>query len=94
MPPGGYGSIPSGAGVIPDPLHGFETVRQIYDLAAGEGTLKKYTVPILWDEKVCIYAQRALKPHSCCVASVVVVVEVVAVVEVVFLSSLSLLVFL
>lgn len=53
LPPGGHGSIPSGAGVIPDPLHGFKTVRQIYELAVEEGTLKKYTVPILWDEKVC-----------------------------------------
>lgn len=52
MPPGGHGSIPSGAGAIPDPLHGFKTVRQIYELAVGEGTMKKFTVPILWDEKV------------------------------------------
>lgn len=27
-------------------------VRDIYDMAVGPGTLKKYTVPILWDEKV------------------------------------------
>lgn len=52
MPPGGYGSVPAGAGIVPDPLHGFKTVRQIYELAVGEGVLKKYTVPILWDEKV------------------------------------------
>eukprot|EP00903_Cladosiphon_okamuranus_P005623 g5592.t1 len=51
VPPSGHGSIPSGAGAIPDPLHDFKTVRQIYELAVGEGTLKKYTVPILWDEK-------------------------------------------
>lgn len=52
VPPGGYGSVPSGAGVVPDPLHDFKTVRQIYEMAVGEGALNKYTVPILWDEKV------------------------------------------
>ncbi|CAM9382986.1 unnamed protein product [Pylaiella littoralis] len=51
VPPGGYGSVPSGAGVVPDPLHGFKAVRQIYEMAVGEGALNKYTVPILWDEK-------------------------------------------
>ncbi|CAB1105243.1 unnamed protein product [Ectocarpus sp. CCAP 1310/34] len=54
VPPGGYGSVPSGPGAIPDPLHGFKTVRQIYDMAVGPGKLSKYTVPILWDEKVLI----------------------------------------
>ncbi|CAN0016142.1 unnamed protein product [Ectocarpus fasciculatus] len=51
VPPGGYGSVPSGPGAIPDPLHGFKTVRQIYDMAVGPGKMSKYTVPILWDEK-------------------------------------------
>ncbi|CAN0494162.1 unnamed protein product, partial [Hapterophycus canaliculatus] len=52
VPPGGYGSVPAGGGAIPDPLHGFKTVREIYEMAVGEGALKKFTVPILWDEKV------------------------------------------
>ncbi|CBJ48330.1 Putative Glutathione S-transferase [Ectocarpus siliculosus] len=51
VPPGGYGSVPSGPGAIPDPLHSFKTVRQIYDMAVGPGKMSKYTVPILWDEK-------------------------------------------
>ena len=51
VPPSGHGEISSGV-TIPDPLHGFKMVRDIYDMAAGAGTLKKYTVPILWDEKV------------------------------------------
>lgn len=59
VPPGGHGAVPSGAGVVPDPLHGFKTVRQIYEMAAGEGILKKYTVPILWDEKVRLIAAAA-----------------------------------
>ncbi|CAN0220956.1 unnamed protein product [Ascophyllum nodosum] len=50
VPPSGHGEISSGV-TIPDPLHGFKMVRDIYDMAAGAGTLKKYTVPILWDEK-------------------------------------------
>nr|WEU39135.1 glutathione S-transferase [Saccharina japonica] len=50
LAPGGYGHVASGA-TIPDPLHGFKTVREIYDMAVGEGELKKYTVPVLWDEK-------------------------------------------
>lgn len=56
VPPGGYGSVSSGAGVVPDPLHGFKTVRQIYEMAVGEGAIKKYTVPLLWDEKVRVLA--------------------------------------
>lgn len=51
VPPSGYGKISSGA-AIPDPLHGFKMARDIYDMAVEPGTLKKYTVPILWDEKV------------------------------------------
>ena len=51
LAPGGHGHVTSGA-TIPDPLHGFKTVRDIYEMAVGEGQLKKYTVPVLWDEKV------------------------------------------
>eukprot|EP00904_Undaria_pinnatifida_P001236 jgi/Undpi1/11112/HiC_scaffold_30.g13410.m1 len=50
LAPGGYGHVAPGA-TIPDPLHGFKTVREIYDMAVGDGKLKKFTVPVLWDEK-------------------------------------------
>ncbi|CAM9607538.1 unnamed protein product [Sphacelaria rigidula] len=50
VPPSGYGKVPSD-GSIPDPLHGFKVVRDIYDMVTEPGTLKKYTVPILWDNK-------------------------------------------
>lgn len=50
-PPSGYGKVPSD-GAIPDPLHGAKFVRDIYDMAVPPGTLEKFTVPVLWDNKV------------------------------------------